>query len=298
MKLPRPTLKMPLPRWRGNAPIAPPKLLGGHLPLGEDHAAPIISVRGLVNRFGSQTVHDGLDLDIYPGEILGIVGGSGTGKTVLLKSILGLHEPNAGSITFLDTDVMLHGEQRQGPASWGVLFQSGALFSGLTVLENVCAPLLEHTTISRETVRELAILKLRMVGLTTEACHKFPSELSGGMVKRAALARALAIDPPIVFLDEPTSGLDPIAAEEFDELVLYLKHQLELTIVMISHDLDSLFTTCDRIGVLVDRRLVIDTPAGILTNPHPWIARYFGGPRGQLRRNAGASGPAVISGQD
>lgn len=252
-----------------------------------DRQEPIISVRGLVNRFGQQVVHDGLDLDVYPGEILGIVGGSGTGKTVLLKSILGLQKATAGKIIFMSDELTSSGAH--GPATWGVLFQSGALFSGLTVLENISAPLLEHTRIAAQTVKELALLKMKMVGLPEGACHKFPSELSGGMIKRAALARALAIDPPIIFLDEPTSGLDPIAAEEFDELILYLKHHLELTVVMISHDLDSLFNTCDRIAVLVDKQVIADTPECIRQHPHPWIQRYFGGLRGKLRQQPARS---------
>ena len=256
---------------------------GVHLTAEDKHRSKIITVRNLVNRFGPQVVHDKLDLDIYHGEILGIVGGSGTGKTVLLKSILGLHTPTSGSISFLSDEISAN-RSGTGPATWGVLFQTGALFSGLTVLENISAPLREHTRIRRETVKELAMLKMRMVGLSLNACHKYPSELSGGMIKRAALARALAIDPPIIFLDEPTSGLDPIAAEEFDELILYLKNHLDLTVVMISHDLDSLFNTCDRIAVLVDKKIVVDTPERIVEANHPWIARYFGGKRGQTHR--------------
>lgn len=244
---------------------------------------PIISVKGLVNRFGSQVVHDGLDLDVYPGEILGLVGGSGTGKTVLVNSILGLRKPTEGRILFLDDDLTQSGPAH-GPATWGVLFQSGALFSSLSVIENISAPLLEHTDIEPDTVRELALLKMRMVGLPDAACHKFPSELSGGMIKRTALARALAIEPPVIFLDEPTSGLDPVAAEEFDDLILYLKRHLSLTVVMISHDLDSLFSTCDRIAVLVDKKVITGTPAEITRHPHPWIQRYFGGRRGLVHR--------------
>ncbi len=280
-----------------SAPAVPQSLSrpqsGLHLTHADRHRSALISVRRLVNRFGAQIVHDQLDLDIYHGEILGIVGGSGSGKTVLLKSILGLQVPSSGTITFLSDDITSRSNGRRGPATWGVLFQSGALFSGLTVLENISAPLLEHTRISPRTIRELALLKMRMVGLPVSACHKYPSELSGGMIKRAALARALAIDPPIIFLDEPTSGLDPIAAEDFDELLLYLKNHLDLTVVMISHDLDSLFNTCDRIAVLVDRHIIVDTPARIVDHPHPWIVSYFGGKRGHVHRQRVKAGTGV-----
>ncbi|MAM88133.1 MAG: ABC transporter ATP-binding protein [unclassified Hahellaceae] len=242
----------------------------------------IIKVSKLVNRFGHQTVHEQLDFEIYAGEIVGLVGGSGTGKTVLLNSILGLQKPSSGTIEFYDVKSRSLGDAERCPTSWGVLFQSGALFSNLTVLENIVTPLIEHTSMSRRTVRELALLRMRMVGLPLTAQFKYPSQLSGGMVKRAALARALVTDPRVIFLDEPTSGLDPIAAEEFDELILYLKQHLDLTVVMISHDLDSLFNTCDRIAVLVDKKIRAATPAEIVENDHPWIQRYFGGRRGRL----------------
>lgn len=250
----------------------------------------IIRVSHLVNRFGNQTVHDDLNLDIFAGEIIGIVGGSGTGKTVLLNSILGLQTPYSGSVDFFDMNSRSLGEANHCPTNWGVLFQSGALFSNLTVLENIVTPLVEHTKMSRSTIKELALLRMRMVGLPLSAQRKYPSQLSGGMVKRAALARALVTDPGVIFLDEPTSGLDPIAAEEFDDLILYLKHNLDLTVVMISHDLDSLFNTCDRIAVLVDKQISVATPADIVKNDHDWIQRYFGGKRGRLHSQELESG--------
>ncbi|MCG6887464.1 MAG: ATP-binding cassette domain-containing protein [Proteobacteria bacterium] len=242
---------------------------------------PIIQIRGLVNRFGTQVVHDGLDLDMNPGEILGVVGGSGSGKSVLLHTILGLRQATAGSvrihgkdITSMDRAQMLDIQQR-----WGVLFQSGALFSSLSVLDNIQLSMKEYTRMAAATREGLANLKLQMVGLPLSAGKKFPAELSGGMVKRAALARALALDPPLLFLDEPTSGLDPISASEFDELIAYLRDNLGFSVFMITHDLDSLFNICDRIAVLVDKRMVVGTLDEILANTHPWIQRYFHGAR-------------------
>lgn len=242
---------------------------------------PIIRICGLVNQFGDQRIHDHLNLEIYRGEVLGIVGGSGTGKSVLLHSILGLHQPNAGEIIFMGTDLANSGDCDLGlcQSSWGVLFQNGALFSSLTVLENIQVPIWERTQIDRHTSEELALLKMKMVGLSINAADKNPSELSGGMVKRVALARALAIDPKIIFLDEPTAGLDPIAASEFDQLILYLSKNLDLTVVMITHDLDSLFTICDRVAVLVDKNIIVEPTQDIVNNRHPWIQEYFGGPR-------------------
>lgn len=244
----------------------------------------VIQVRGLVNRFGRQTVHDGLDLDVQRDETLGVVGGSGTGKSVLLRSILGLHRPNAGRITVLGEEIHYH---RPGPfRQWGVLFQGGALLSGLTVQENVELPIALHSDVPLDLRRELACLKIFMTGLTLEAASKYPNELSGGMRKRASLARALALDPKILFLDEPTAGLDPIAATEFDKLISYLQENLDLTVVMITHDVDSLFNICDRIAVLVDGGIVVDTPERIVEHPHPWIRSYFGDPRAERARKA------------
>ncbi len=238
---------------------------------------PIVTVRGLVNAFGTHRVHDKLSLDILPGEILGIVGGSGTGKSVLLRSMLGLRRPQAGEIRVLGRDVYsaAQGLRRR----WGVLFQNGALLSALTVRQNVELPIALHSDMPAATRRELAELKVRMTGLPPSALDKYPSELSGGMIKRAGLARALALEPEILFLDEPTAGLDPIGATRFDNLVVYLQASLSLTIVMVTHDMDSLFGICDRVAVLVDRKIVVGGLDEIVRYPHPWIQRYFNDPR-------------------
>ncbi len=244
---------------------------------------PLIEVRNLVNRFGDQVVHDQLNLTIFQHEILGIVGGSGTGKSVLLRSILGLHTPTEGEVTVFGEKVAGRENCNLGFCQhrWGVLFQGGALFSGLTVLENVMTPILEHAGVGKQFAAELARLKLKMVGLKEPAFDRFPSELSGGMVKRAALARALANEPKLVFLDEPTAGLDPISAAEFDELILYLREHLKLTVVMVSHDMDSLLRICDRLAVLLDKKIMVDCKEVVVRHPHPWIRQYFGGPRGR-----------------
>jgi phospholipid/cholesterol/gamma-HCH transport system ATP-binding protein len=240
-----------------------------------------ISLRGIVNRFGSQVVHDGLDLDVRKGEVIGIVGGSGTGKSVLLRTIIGLNRPAAGTITVLGKrmDQLNDAERAKIEARWGVLFQNGALFSSLTVAENVQAPMREHTDLPEALMDELAALKIRLAGLPAEAGAKYPSQLSGGMKKRAGIARALALDPDILFLDEPTAGLDPIGASEFDDLIKNLQRSLGLTVVMITHDLDSLVAICDRIGVLIDRRIRVATLAEHLNDEHPWIREYFHGKR-------------------
>ncbi|HEY6454489.1 MAG TPA: ATP-binding cassette domain-containing protein [Steroidobacteraceae bacterium] len=243
--------------------------------------APRVEVRGLVNRFGDQIVHEGLDMTVEAAEIFGIVGGSGAGKSVLLRSILGLQRPLAGTVRLNGEDItrMSQREMRAVKADYGVTFQEGALFSALTVLQNVQLPMLEYLHLPDSDLDELAMLKVRMVGLPADAAGKYPAQLSGGMIKRAALARALALDPRLLFLDEPTAGLDPISAAAFDELLLYLHRHLHLTVVMITHDLDTIFSTCNRVGVIVDRRMVSDTLTGIMDNPDPWIQAYFHGVR-------------------
>ncbi|MCX7057169.1 MAG: ATP-binding cassette domain-containing protein [Pseudomonadota bacterium] len=250
-----------------------------HLPLS-------VRVSGLVNCFGPQVVHDGLDMDVRRGEVFGIVGGSGSGKSVLLRSILGLQRPKAGSVEIDGRDLTaLHGaELRQVKRGYGVTFQHGALFSALTVAQNIQLPILETCTLPADVLDGLADLKVRLVGLPSEAGAKFPSQLSGGMVKRAALARALALDPPLLFLDEPTAGLDPIAAAGFDELLLFLQRTLRLTVVMVTHDLDTIYRTCNRVGVIVDRRMITGTIEEIESHDHPWIREYFHGARGRVVR--------------
>ncbi len=250
--------------------------------------APVIRVRGLVTRFGPQTVHDGLDLDVERGEVLGVVGGSGTGKSVLLKEILGLIDPAAGRIELLghDTAELDRVERTALQARTGVLFQNGALFSSMTVAENVMLPLKEHTDLAPSLIAEVARVKIAMAGLPLDAGTKHPAQLSGGMIKRAGLARALALDPDILFLDEPTAGLDPIGAAAFDTLIQGLQRSLGLTVFMVTHDLDSLTSICDRIAVLVDKKIRVGTLAQHLADPHPWIHDYFHGPRGRAALDA------------
>ncbi|MFT6120495.1 MAG: phospholipid/cholesterol/gamma-HCH transport system ATP-binding protein [Yoonia sp.] len=243
---------------------------------------PIISVRGLVTRFGKHTVHDRLDLDVQRGEIIGIVGGSGTGKSVLLHAVVGLLKPAAGQITVFGENVRDTGadEYRRLRKRWGVMFQDGALFSSLNVLQNVEAPMREQLDLSPATRAALAEIKVRMVGLPENALHKMPSELSGGMRKRAGFARAIALDPEIVFLDEPTAGLDPIGAAAFDTLTAQLRRALGLTVFLVTHDLDSLHAICDRIAVLAEGRvLATGTMAQMQDIDHPWVQAYFNGPR-------------------
>ena len=254
-------------------------------------ATPVIRVRGLKTRFGQQVVHDGVDLDVNKGEVIGLVGGSGTGKSVLLREIVGLMVPSAGRIEVLgkDTENLSESERLSLQARWGMLFQDGALFSSLTVLENIKVPLKEHTRLPPDLIEEIARVKVAMVGLPPDAGAKYPSQLSGGMRKRAGLARALAMDPEILFLDEPTAGLDPIGASAFDDLIGSLQKSLGLTVFMVTHDLDSLYAICDRIAVLVDKKLVIGTIDELLRQEHPWIRDYFHGPRGRAASAAKGS---------
>jgi len=251
-----------------------------------------IEVRGLSNRFGEQVVHENLDLEVRQGEILGVVGGSGTGKSVLMRSILALRRPDAGRIRVLGVDARSERESdRQRIEKYtGVLFQDGALFSSLTVGENVQLPLKEqHPEVPDSLRYELALLKVKLAGLPADAIDKLPSQLSGGMRKRAGLARALALDPPLLFLDEPTAGLDPIGAAAFDQLILTLQRALGLTVFLITHDLDTLYAICDRVAVLADRRVLINAPIEEVERfDHPWVQQYFHGPRARAAREAGA----------
>ena len=245
---------------------------------------PVSEIKGLVSRFGERVIHQDLDLTITEGEIVGVVGGSGSGKSVLLNTILGLKPIDEGTIKIFGVDLSVASRAARSSVDrrWGVLFQRGALFSNLTVGENVEAPMLQHGNLSAKDMRELAALKIALVGLPPHAIDLKPSELSGGMIKRAALARALALDPELLFLDEPTSGLDPIGAGAFDELIADLSASLGLTVFMITHDLDSLYTICDSVAVLADKKIVAKASARDLEqSKHPWVQEYFCGPRGR-----------------
>ena len=251
---------------------------------------PIISVRGLKNCFGEQTIHDGLDLDVKRGEIIGVVGGSGTGKSVLMRSIIGLQTPDEGDVHVFGQPMLTADEKKLQAIRkrWGIMFQGAALFSTLTVAENVQVPLREfYPRLSEKLLNEIAAYKIVMVGLPANAGPKYPSELSGGMKKRAGIARALALDPELLFLDEPTAGLDPIGAAAFDELTVELRDQLGLTVFIITHDLDTLYTICDRVAVLADRKVVaVGTIPELLALDHEWIQEYFRGPRGRAAEEA------------
>lgn len=251
--------------------------------------APLIRVRGLVNRFGPHRVHEDLDLDLHSGEILGVVGGSGTGKSVLLRSIVGLMRPSAGRVEVFGEDLLRLSTRARSRVErrFGVLFQRGALFTSLTMQENVALPLIEHIGLCRADAEALARVKLALAGLPGEAAIQYPAELSGGMIKRAALARALALDPEVLFLDEPTAGLDPIGAAAFDDLIRDLQGSLGLTVFMVTHDLDSLAAICNRIAVLVDKKVKTATMEALMEDDHPWIQAYFHGPRA---RAAAATG--------
>lgn len=250
---------------------------------------PAIRVEGLVSAFDDVVIHDGLSLEVKKGEVLGLVGGSGAGKSVLLNTLIGLRRPQVGRIEVLGTDVYAASDAGRNDLErrWGVLFQSGALFSSLTVRQNVAAPLAEHTELSRGVISDLADSKLDLVGLPPRAGNLHPAELSGGMKKRAGLARAIALDPELLFLDEPTAGLDPISAEAFDVLIRNLSDALGLTVFMITHDLDSLYALCDRVAVIADKKIVAVGPISELErSEHPWIQSYFLGPRGRAAADA------------
>mgnify|MGYP003584383510 CR=1 FL=1 len=260
-----------------------------HIPTFETKPERLIEVRGLLSQFGERVIHQDLNLDVERGEVLGVVGGSGTGKTVLLNTIIGLKEPEGGTISVLGHDraTMTKAQEADIERRTGILFQQGALFSSLSVIDNVASPLVEHTKLSREVIRELAEMKIAMVGLGPEAHHLKPAELSGGMRKRVGLARALALDPELLFLDEPTAGLDPIGAAAFDDLIRQLSDDLGLTVFMITHDLDSLYAITDKVAVLADKHVVAKAPVQELEkSEHPWIREYFLGPRGRAVHKA------------
>jgi phospholipid/cholesterol/gamma-HCH transport system ATP-binding protein len=256
---------------------------GGQLVDHRDGRDVVLRVRDLRTQFGDNVIHDNLDFDVFRGEIVGLVGGSGTGKSVLLRTIVGLNRAARGTIELLGVDTRtVHGRaERELQARTGVQFQDGALFSSLNVTENIIVPIREHAGLEEQTMRHIAALKVALVGLPHDTGDKYPSELSGGMRKRASLARALALDPEMLFLDEPTAGLDPIGATHYDELVRGLTDSLGLTVLMVTHDLDSLNAVCDRIAVLLDKRVVVGTMEEMLAYDDPWVREYFHGPRGR-----------------
>ena len=262
-----------------------------------DDKSPVIEVGGLRNCFGEQVVHEGLDLEVRRGEILGVVGGSGTGKSVLMRSIIGLQTPQEGEIKVFGEPMIGRDEEeaKHVRRRWGVLFQGGALFSTLTVAENVQVPIKEfYPGIDQELQDEIASYKISMSGLASDAGTKYPSELSGGMRKRAGIARALSLDPELLFLDEPTAGLDPIGAAAFDQLILELRDSLGLTVFLITHDLDTLYAICDRVAVIADRKVVaVGTIDELLALDHKWIQDYFGGPRGRAAAQRETEGASV-----
>ena len=267
---------------------------GGQLVDHRDNRDVVLRLRGVRTQFGEQVVHDNLDFDMFRGEVVGLVGGSGSGKSVLLRTIIGLNRARRGQIEILGVNARgLHGRaeyELQGRT--GVQFQDGALFSSLTVAENIIVPIREHARLDEEMMRDIAALKIALVGLPADTGAKKPSELSGGMRKRASLARALALDPELLFLDEPTAGLDPIGAAHYDELVKDLQQSLGLSILMVTHDLDSLYAVCDRVAVLLDKRVVVGTMDEMLAYDHPWVREYFHGPRGRAAAPAGVEAAA------
>jgi phospholipid/cholesterol/gamma-HCH transport system ATP-binding protein len=258
-------------------------LEGGQLVDHREGREVVLKLRGVRTQFGDHVVHDKLDFDIFRGEIVGLVGGSGTGKSVLLRTIIGLNDLRKGKIEVLGIDTRGKG-RRMLFSRTGVQFQDGALFSSLSVAENIIVPIREHAKLEEGLMREIAALKIALVGLPPDTAMKKPSELSGGMRKRASLARALALDPEVLFLDEPTAGLDPIGASHYDELIKGLRDNLGLTVLMVTHDLDSLNAVCDRIAVLLDKRVVVGTMAEMLEYDHPWVREYFHGPRGRAAK--------------
>jgi phospholipid/cholesterol/gamma-HCH transport system ATP-binding protein len=262
---------------------ARPTLEGGQLVDHSDGREVVLKLRGVRTQFGDNVIHDNLDLDVFRGEVIGLVGGSGTGKSVLLRTIIGLNPLRAGTIEILGTDTRTGSgkEERALLSRTGVQFQDGALFSSLSVADNIIVPIREHAGLDEDIMHSIAALKVALVGLPADTGDKKPSELSGGMRKRASLARALALDPELLFLDEPTAGLDPIGAAHYDELIDQLRRSLGLTVLMVTHDLDSLHAICDRIAVLLDKRVVVGTMQEMLAYDHPWVREYFHGPRGR-----------------
>ena len=258
-------------------------LAGGQLADHRGNREVVMRLRDVRTQFGDHVIHDNLDFDVFRGEIVGLVGGSGTGKSVLLRTIVGLNQPARGTIELLGVDTRsVHGKaERALQARTGVQFQDGALFSSLSVTDNIIVPIREHAGLDEQTMREIAALKVALVGLPADTGDKHPSELSGGMRKRASLARALALDPEMLFLDEPTAGLDPIGAAHYDALIKELTRSLGLTVLMVTHDLDSLNAACDRIAVLLDKRVVVGTMEEMLAYDDPWVREYFHGPRGR-----------------